>query len=142
MTSADRIRIDWLPRVTPLTARGVAGSGAVARALAHRLTAFDDAALGALVAVASAELLIVLGDASTLPWVDGVSYLGRDDAAPGLLLPTTVAPSVPPAVLEAAVRAMIARPPVAVLAAPARLVACGLARAVDRARLTAWLEAA
>lgn len=142
MTSAGRIQIDWAPRATPLTARAVVGSGAVARALGHRLTALDDAALGALVAVASAELLIVLGDAAELPWVDGVSYLGRDDAAPDLLLPTAVAPSVPPAVLEVAVRARIARPPVAVLAAPARLVPCWLARGIDRARLTAWLEAA
>jgi len=92
--------------------------------------------------VANAEVIVVLGEASALPWVDGVSYLGRDDAAPDLLLPTAALPSVPPAVLQAAIRAMGVQVPVAVLAAPARLVPCGLARTIDRGRLVAWLEAA
>jgi len=140
--SDDRIRLDWAPRTTPLIARGVAAAGAVARVLAHKLAALDDAALGALVAVANAEVIVVLGEASALPWVDGVSYLGRDDAAPDLLLPTAALPSVPPAVLQAAIRAMGVQVPVAVLAAPARLVPCGLARTIDRGRLVAWLEAA
>jgi hypothetical protein len=160
VTAAERIRLDWVPRATPLTARAVVASGNAARALARRLLALEDAALGGLVAVASADLLVVLGDASALPWVDGVGYLGRDDAAPELLLPTAVAPTVPPAVLEAAVRAAVSgapsaaagsrapidaagvRAPIAVLAQPPRLVPCGAARAIDRARLVAWLETA
>jgi len=140
--AVDPIRIDWIPRATPLIARAVAASGAAARALGRRLAELDDAALGALAAVAGADLLIVLGEPSSLPWVDGVGYLGRDDAAPGLLLPTALAPSVPPAALEAAVRAAAGSAPVAVLAAPRRLVPCGRARAIDRERLVAWLGAA
>lgn len=142
MTTDDRIPLRWIPRETPLSARAVAASGSSARALAHRLAALDDTALSALVAVANADLLVVLGEASALPWVDGVIYLGRDDAAPELLLPTALAPTVPPAVLEASVRTMVSRAaPIAVLPAQARLVPCGLARAIDRARLVAWLEA-
>jgi hypothetical protein len=49
---------------------------------------------------------------------------------------------VPPAALEAAVRAVAGSAPVAVLAAPRRLVPCGQARAIDRERLVAWLGAA
>lgn len=148
MTS-DRIRVTWTPRDAPLTAQAVAAVGAPARALADRLAALDDDALGALAAVASGaaggaagDVLVVLGAVAALPWVDGVVYLGRDDAAPELLLPTALAPSVPPGVLAVAVRAAVSVPgPIAVLAAPPRLVPCGVARAIDRGRLAAWREA-
>jgi hypothetical protein len=143
---SDRIRVTWTPRDAPLVARAVAAVGAPARALAERLAAFDDAALGALAAVAGEaagdDLLVVLGEAAALPWVDGVVYLGRDDAAPELLLPTALAPSVPPGVLAVAIRAALSVPGlIAVLAAPPRLVPCGVARAIDRGRLAAWREA-
>jgi hypothetical protein len=144
----DRIRVAWTPRDAPLAARAVAAFGAPARALAGRLAALDDAALGALAAVAGGaarDVLVVLGEAAALPWVDGVVYLGRDDAAPELLLPTALAPSVPPGVLAVAIRAIRAAVsvpgPIAVLAAPPRLVPCGVARAIDRGRLAAWREA-
>ena len=141
MTS-DRIRVTWTPRDAPLVARAAAAAGAPARALAGRLAAFDDAALGALAAAAGGDVLVVLGEAAALPWVDGVVYLGRDDAAPELLLPTALAPSVPPGVLAVAIRAVVSVPgPIAVLAAPPRLVPCGVARAIDRGRLAAWREA-
>lgn len=148
MTS-DRIRVTWTPRDAPLAARAVAAVGAPARALADRLAALDDDALGALAAVASGaavgaagDVLVVLGAVAALPWVDGVVYLGRDDAAPELLLPTALAPSVPPGVLAVAIRAAVSAPgPIAVLAAPPRLVPCGVARAIDRGRLAAWREA-
>jgi hypothetical protein len=143
---SDRIRVTWTPRDAPLVARAVAAVGAPARSLAERLAAFDDAALGALAAVAGEaagdDLLVVLGEAAALPWVDGVVYLGRDDAAPELLLPTALAPSVPPGVLAVAIRAALSVPGlIAVLAAPPRLVPCGVARAIDRGRLAAWREA-
>jgi hypothetical protein len=137
-----RIRLEWAPRATPLVARAAFASGATARLLGRRLAELDDAALGALAAVAGKGALVVLGEPSLLPWVDGVGYLGRDDAAPDLLLPTALAPSVPAAALEAAVRAAAGSTPVAVLAAPRRLIPCGRARAIDRARLVAWLGAA
>lgn len=142
----DRIRVAWIPRDAPLVARAVAAVGAPARALADRLAALDDAALGALDAVAggaardaAGDVLVVLGAAAALPWVDGVVYLGRDDAAPELLLPTALAPSVPPGALALAIRGVVSVPgPIAVLAAPPRLVPCGVARAIDRGRLAAW----
>jgi hypothetical protein len=116
----------------------VAAAGPAARALAHRLAALDDAALGALAAVAGRDLIVVLGDAAALPWIDGVVYLGRDDAAPDLLLPTALAPTVPARVLATAVCWAAGPAPIAVLPSPSTLVPCGLARAIDRGRLTAW----
>ena len=141
MTQA-RIPIGWTPRHPPLPARAVVASGAAAKALGRRVAELDDDAMRPLAAVAGDDVFVVLGDSSALPWVDGVTYLGRDDGAPDLLLPTAVAPTVPAAVLAAAVRMLVPRmAPVAVLPAPARLVPCGTARAIDRGRLAAWLEA-
>lgn len=124
----------------PLPARAVVATGSVATALGRRLTELDDDALARLTAVAGAQLLVVLGESSALPWVDGVTYLGRDEAAPELLMPTALEPTVPAAVLEAAIRKLASlTAPIAVL--PSRLIPCGAARAIDRGRLRSWLEA-
>jgi hypothetical protein len=137
-----RIPLGWTPRHPPLSARAVVASGAAARALGRRVAELHDDAMRTLTAVAGDDVLVVLGDSSALPWIDGVTYLGRDEAAPDLLLPTAVAPTIPVAVLETAVRRLVLwAAPVAVLPAPARLIPCGAARAIDRGRLAAWLEA-
>jgi hypothetical protein len=137
-----RIPVRWTPRATPLLARAVVATGAAAKVLGRRLSDVDDDALRMLTAVAGEQLLVVLGETSALPWVDGVTYLGRDEEAPELLVPTALEPTVPAAVLEAAIRKRMARPaPIAVLPSPARLIACGAARAIDRERLKSWLKA-
>lgn len=141
MTDA-RFPLEWTPRDAPLEARAVVASGAAAKALGRRLAALDDAALRTLAAVAGNDVIVVLGEAAALPWADGVVYLGRDDSAPDLLLPTALAPSVPVPVLAAAVRTVVPEASrVALLPSPARLIPCGAARSIDRALLAAWLEA-
>lgn len=129
------MQLAWHPRGAPLVAKAVAGTGEVARALGRRLAALDDAALARLAAVAGDGVLVVLGE--DLPWVDGVTYLGTDRTAPELLISTTLAPSVPPALLLMAARRRADSALVAVL--PDRIVPCGTARAVSRARLEEWL---
>ena len=88
------------------------------------------------------DVLVLLGDAESLPWVDGVVYLGRDTEAPSLLLPCTLAPSFAPALLE---RALVARAegltPLAVLPASRQLVAVSAARPLSREVLVAWCAA-
>jgi hypothetical protein len=143
------IPIRFTARAEPLVARAAVARGDAAGALARRLLALDDDGLAALTGVAGAVgddvVCAVLGDAAALPWVDGVAYLGRDDAAPGLLLPTAVAPDVAPGLLERAVRARAgaAAAPIGVIAgeggALAALVPLGAARRFDRAQLAAWL---
>jgi hypothetical protein len=121
----------------------VAGVGAVALALARRVLAADEAGLSAWSGVAGPGVLVLLGEADTLPWVDGAVYLGRDSAAPALLLPCALAPSVAPALLE---RALLARAggatPLAVLPRTSHLVPVGAARPVARETLAAWLAEA
>lgn len=137
-----RISVRWTPRTEPLRARAAVASGAAAKALGRRIAELADHALKQLAAVATDDLLVVLGDESQLPWIDGVMYFGRDESAPDLLLPTALAPTIPAAVLGAAIRSSAPRAaPVVVLPSPARLIHCEKARAIDRDRLVAWIEA-
>jgi MoxR-vWA-beta-propeller ternary system domain bpX5 len=138
------IALQWRLRAAPLDPVGMAVRGAAARTLAQRLLARDDAALGRLSGVAAPDLLMVLGEAADLPWVDGAVYLGRDAEAPSLLLPTTREPAVPLPLVE---RALLARartsgtsPPYAVLVDPPLLASAQAARPILRPVLQAWLE--
>ncbi len=130
----------WSPRAQPLPALAVAGVGPVALALARRVLAEQDAALARWSGVAGPGVLVLLGDSESLPWVDGVVYLGRDAAAPSLLLPCTLAPDVALSLLD---RALVARArvgtPLAVLPRSGHLVPVGAARPVSRETLGAWL---
>jgi len=95
----------------------VVGEGAVARALANRLLRYPAEALRQLRVVVTPELLVAVGPEASLPWVDGVRYLGCEPGAPGLLLPTTREATVAAVLLERALRRAhhLAEGPVAVL---------------------------
>ncbi|MCY1018910.1 hypothetical protein [Pyxidicoccus sp. MSG2] len=134
----------WGPRAEPLEPLAVAGEGDVALALARRVLSESDARLAGWSGVAGTGVLVLLGPAGSLPWVDGAVYLGRDSSAPSLLMPCALAPDVAASMLE---RALLARvgskgTPVAVLPASGHLVSVGAARPVSRITLTAWLEPA
>jgi hypothetical protein len=136
----EEISVVWRPRRTPLDPVGVAARGEAARALARRLLVREDEALARLSGAASRELLVVLGDSADLPWVDGAVYLGKDAAAPSLLLPTTREPSVPlPLVERALSRAAEAPPPFAVLLEPPQVASLEAARPILRSTLEQWL---
>lgn len=133
----------WSPRSEPLTALAVAGVGPVALALARRALEAEEKQLGAWSGVAGSGVLVLLGETQSLPWVDGAVYLGRDAAAPSLLLPCVLAPQVAPSLLE---RALVAHAsagtPLAVLPLSGLLVPVGAARPVARETLAAWLKSA
>ncbi|MDP2345623.1 MAG: hypothetical protein Q8O67_32060 [Deltaproteobacteria bacterium] len=135
--------IAFVVREDPLEAIAVIGFGAVAASLARRLLACPDDVLRRLHGVAGAGVLVALGAAETLPWVDGVTYLGRDPRAPRLLLPTTCKTVVALDVFERAMlaRATTLRPPIAVLHSPPRLLSVAQALPIARDQLRAWLEA-
>jgi len=143
----DLIPVRWRPRAAPLEPVGMAVRGEAAGVLAKRLLDRDDEALARLSGVAAPDLLVVLGEAGELPWVDGAVYLGRDAEAPALLLPTTREPSVPLPLVE---RALLARsagasgvswvsPPYAVLIDPPLLASVQAARPIVRKVLLGWL---
>ncbi|MFO0625830.1 MAG: hypothetical protein U0325_09465 [Polyangiales bacterium] len=141
---APRVPLTWTPREPPLPVRGVALRGAAAVAVCARLGEADEATLRALRGVAAGADVVLLGDAP--PWAPDGVWLGRDDDAPGWLVPTATRPSVPlPLLLRAlASRGVPSGQPHALwpTAEGLRVVPLGEARALSRARLRAWGGAA
>jgi hypothetical protein len=129
--------VRWLPTDTPLAPIGAAAIGPAAVALACRLLDRED--LAPLRGVAGDRLLVVLGPADTLPWCDGVIYLGQAPDAPGALWPTTLQPDAPTALVARALTAGVQAPlwPVALLPAHHLRVPLGDARPIDRDTLRA-----
>lgn len=105
MNHASRPRrgVRWSPTEAPLTPVGVAASGPTATALARRLLDRDD--LASVRGVVGDQLIVVLGPPESLPWCDGVTYLGQPDDAPGVLWPTTLSPDAPAALVARALTA-------------------------------------
>jgi hypothetical protein len=135
--------VSFGPRASPLVPVAAAARGPSAVALARHLAARDDAALARLSGVSGPGLLLVVGDAADLPWIDGIVYLGKDPGAPSLLLPTAREPDVPASLFERAVllRSPGLDAPIAVLLDPPALAGAGSARPVRRAALLAFLAA-
>jgi hypothetical protein len=136
------IALTWQLRTIPLAPVGVAAVGEAARRLADRLLAGNDESLDSLEGVAGPGWLVVLGPEASLPWVDGVMYLGRDLAAPALLLPTVLSPSIPVTLVEQAFRTQFPalRPPLAVFPQTGNVISLSTARRISRTTLLKWLE--
>jgi hypothetical protein len=143
------IPVAWRTRAEPLAAVAAAALDGCARELAASLRLRDDAALGRLRGVARSappespaeEVIVVLGEPNDLPWVDGITYLGRDPRSPSLLVPVLEEPHVSgAAVLELVERELVRRcsdVPLAVLPSAAMIVPCGRALTITRSRLKA-----
>jgi len=125
----------WVVREPPLTAAAVTATGPAARALADDTVRRVHAGASGLRAVAAADRLVVLGEATALPWCDGARYLGWDA---GVLMPTGRRPALPADVVAAAARRHLQGAPlVAVL--PEGLVGAPVPRReVDVEVLRAW----
>lgn len=95
------VTIVWRPRADPLAPAGLVAGGAVMHAV---LRALAQGAHTALSVVATRDLLVVLGPAPDLPWVDGVRYCAPAPDAPGLWLPTPWMPDLPADLVHAALR--------------------------------------
>ncbi len=141
---APSVAVTWMTREPPLAPVALAAFGDVARALKARLLRASDSSLAALSGVAGADVMIVSGDVDALPWVEGARWLGRDIAAPSLLLPTTERPSVEVGLFERAIaRAAPGASPLAVIPRGGQLalVSMAEARSISRAVLSRWGEA-
>jgi hypothetical protein len=121
----------------------VVGFGDVAKGLARKLLTSDDAKWPSLKGVATSHGIVLVGEAESLPWVDGVSYLGSDERAPHLLLPTNREPNVPLDLLQ---QALVERspfpPPLALIETPNIVVSLAQARELSRDLLRSWLSSA
>ncbi|HLJ88454.1 MAG TPA: hypothetical protein VKZ53_16660 [Candidatus Angelobacter sp.] len=146
MPQPHQLELTWCPREIPLLPVAVAARGEASLRLANRLLQFDNDHLSRLEGIAGARLLAVMGVAESLPWVDGVQYLGVDSEAPTLLLPTTYRPSLPVELVARALQGRLrqagstATGTIVVLPAPLLLVSMQKARPISRATLASWLE--
>jgi hypothetical protein len=134
--------VTWSDREPPLEACAVAAWGDTARRLASHVLELDQTALGRLSGVAGKSALVLLGEVTNLPWVDGVLYLGRDPLAPALLLPTQIEPTVPAAnLLERAIRKRFSKlsPPLAILPDTLTVISCYQSMQLSRSRIEEWL---
>lgn len=95
MSQATSFAWRWRARTEALPAQAAVAWGVAARALHARLRQFEPQQQAGLSATASRDLLIVVGDGTALPWVDGIAYAGPCAETPGLWLPTLQEPDLP-----------------------------------------------
>lgn len=136
-------KIEWHFREEPRRPAAVVAFGDVAKDLARKLLTSDDAKWPSLKGVAASDGIVLLGEAVSLPWIDGVSFLGSDERAPHLLLPTNREPNVPLDLLQ---QALIERspfpPPLALVGTGNTIVSLAEARELSRDVLRTWLSSA
>lgn len=92
----------WRERTHSLAPAGLVAAGpssmaALLRALRQR----DADNLRGMTLASTHALLVLLGPAEHLPWVDGVGYCAPAPGVPGLWLPTRLAPDMPAELLHA-----------------------------------------
>lgn len=112
----------WQPRAQALEPRAAVAWGEAAQRLHARLLALPAEQLTGLQATAAADLLVVIGDASALPWVDGIDYAAPCELAPELWLPTRLSPDAPLDLLARALAKRHGRTPLLLWPEPARTV--------------------
>jgi MoxR-vWA-beta-propeller ternary system domain bpX5 len=118
----------------------VAAFGTVAKDLARKLLASEEAKWESWKGVATSDTIVLLGEAESLPWVDGVSYLASDERAPHLLLPTNRDPNVPLDLLQQAlIEQCPFQPPLAFVETRNMVISLSQARALSRDVLRSWL---
>lgn len=138
----EQIAVTWLPRPVPLIPAAVVARGKPARALARRLLDLNDPDLSTLRGVVAPGLLAVLGEASALPWADGVVYLGRVPEHPAVLWPTHSAPDLPVPLVQRALQRQFSHlpAPLAVVPSLGCVLSVAAALPLERAALREWLE--
>jgi MoxR-vWA-beta-propeller ternary system domain bpX5 len=137
---SNSLQITWHFRGEPRVPVAVVASGETAKELARKLLASDHTKWTSLRGVATPDAIVLLGEAESLPWVDGVSYLGSDDRAPHLLLPTNREPNVPADLLQQAlVEQSPFPPPLAIIETRNTVVSLSQARELSRDALRSWL---
>lgn len=136
-----RVEVHGYVRDVPLTPCALVAEGGVAKALL-RLLLEDTTRIAPLQGVVHQEgealLMVLLGEASNLPWIEGVSYFGIDPNAPRLRLSTTLgvrlqetSDALAAALLEGALTQAHGPEAMPMLVMPERLLSLASARAID-----------
>jgi hypothetical protein len=128
----------WQRRPEALAAAGMVTAGAVTQRLLAQLTGSSEAALARLTMVATRDLLVLLGAADDLPWVDGARYCAPDPLVQTLWLPTTMAPVLPPDLLRRSAGERVGAQAVLLWPEPEQFLPLHQARSMTPA-LLAWI---
>ena len=131
-------RLAWQERAPALAPAGLVSTGAQIRSLLLELERRDAQELQGLEIVAGAAIVCLLGPEDRLPWVDGVRYCAPAPDAPGLWLPTAVAPVLAADLVLAALERRVGQGAVLLWPDPSLVLPLHGARAVTP-RLLAWL---
>lgn len=123
----------WRDVAEPLAPCGVIGLGRVAQAL---LQVVRNDPRPDCRAVAADGVLLVTGEASQLPWADGVQYVAPCREAGALWLPTTRQPVQPLDLLARALARQHGAQPLLLLEQPALLLSLSRLLPLD----TRWLQ--
>ena len=87
--------LEWTRRDEALAPAGVVAAGDIALRLLDRLRLRSEEELARLTVVATRDLLVLLGAADDLPWIDGARYCAPDPVTQLLWLPTAWKPRFP-----------------------------------------------
>jgi hypothetical protein len=87
------LEIKWHSRLDALEPLALIAFEDAARNLKARLLSLNDENLSSLQGVFAENLLFIAGE--SLPWIDGGIYLGKDQNAPTIFLPTNLRPDLP-----------------------------------------------
>ncbi|XLZ68991.1 hypothetical protein ABT364_20930 [Massilia sp. SR12] len=131
--------LDWHERTPGLPPAGLVATGPLARAVLRELGQRDAAALQGLSLVATRDMLVLLGDAGKLPWLDGVRYCAPEPDVPALWMPTHLQTALPPDLVLGAMQRRAPQARLLLWYAPQLALPLDGATPVD-ATLLAWLE--
>lgn len=87
--------IKWQNRLDSLQPLALIAFDKAAIRLKEKLLSFDDEKLSSFQGVFAQNLLFIIGDSKILPWINGGIYLGKDQNAPTIFLPTNLRPTIP-----------------------------------------------
>jgi len=128
----------WTHRSEALTPAGMVTSGQATGRLLARLRALDAPDLSRLSVVATRDMLVLLGSAADLPWVNGARYCAPDPATQSLWMPTNMAPALPADLLRRSARARAGEGALLLWPAPELFMPLDGARSLTPA-LRGWL---
>jgi hypothetical protein len=130
----------WREREHALRPAGLVAPRALARTLLAGLAQRDADALQGLSAVATASMLVLLGEEAKLPWLDGVRYCAPAPGASGLWLPTGRALEPPADLVHEALRRRTGQSQLLLWPEPEPAIVLGLDGALPlQPAVLAWL---
>lgn len=122
MSLAGSIAWQWRPRAAAPAPQAAVAWGEAAQRLHERLARLPAAQQERLSASASRDVLVAMGDAGSLPWIEGIAYAAPHADAPSLWLPTLLEPDIPCDLLARALQQHHRRQPLLLWPQPQALV--------------------